>query len=175
MGLFKNRGPQINRDGGVIGIAFGYEPLRDPRTHPIDTVDLMPSPDFEVNASDEFYAKFHSIVINNRIDVSVFSTWGQIEKGFLGEYVYDKLRDSENTRYLRAAMTGFLMAVCEDEAFKTFRKDKMASYLPGAMQIYIRDIERATSSESQKMLMTGMLSGYHKAHSIHSTNLQGSN
>jgi len=170
MGLFKNRGPQINRDGGVIGIAFGYEPLRDPRTHPVGTIDLMPSPDFEVNASDEFYAKFHSIVINNRIDVSVFSTWGQVEKGFLEQYPYDKLGDTENTRYLRAAMTGYLMAVCESDVFQTFRKDKMASYLRGAMQIYIRDIERATSSESQMMLMTGMLSGYHKAHSMHSTN-----
>jgi hypothetical protein len=170
MGLFKNRGPQINRDGGVIGFTFGYEPLRDPRTHPIGTVDLMPSPDFEINASDEFYAKFHSIVINKRIDVSVFSTWGQVEKGFLEEYPYDKLQDSENTQYLRAAMTGYLMAVCEADAFKTFRKDKMASYLIGAMQIYIRDIERETSSKSQKMLMTGMLSGYHKAHTMYSRN-----
>ena len=170
MGLFKNRGPQINRDGGIIGIAFGYEPLRDPRIQPVDTIDLMPSPDFEVNASDEFYAKFHSIVINNRIDVSVFSTWGQVEKSFLEQYPYDKLGDTENTRYLRAAMTGFLMAVCESDVFQTFRKDKMASYLRGAMQIYIRDIEGETTSESQKMLMTGMLSGYHKAHSMHSTN-----
>ncbi len=170
MGLFKNRGSKINRDGGVIGLAFGYEPLRDPRTHPVDTIDLIPSLDFELNASDEFYAKFHSIVINNRIDVSVFSTWGQIEKGFLEEYAYDKLEDSENSRFLRAAMTGFLMAVCEEDVFQTFRKDKMASYLTGAMQIYIRDIECATSSESQKMLMTGMLSGYHKAHSVYSKN-----
>jgi hypothetical protein len=170
MSIFKKRGTQISRDGGVIGIAFEYQPLRDPRTQPINTLDLMPSPDFKVNASDEFYAKFHSIVVNNRIEVSVFSTWKQIEESFLEEYPYTDLGDTENARYLRAAMTGFLMAVCEDDAFQTFRKGKMASYLFGAMLIYIRDIESATSIESQKMLLTGLLSGYHKAHSIHATN-----
>jgi hypothetical protein len=168
MNIFKKRGARISRDGGVIGIAFEYEPLRDPRTQPINILDLIPSPEFEVNASDEFYAKFHSIVVNKRIDVSVFSTWKQIERGFLEEYPYPGLEGIENSRYLRAAMTGFLMAVCEESAFQTFRKGKMASYLIGAMQIYIRNVESATSTESQKMLMTGLLSGYHKAHTIHS-------
>ena len=170
MGLFGSRSPQFSRDGGAIGIAFGYEPLRDPRTYPIETVDLMPRPDFQVNASDEFYAKFHSLVINDKIDKSVFTTWSKIEQNFLSEYPYTELRDAESKKYFRAAMTGFLMAVCEVDVFKTFRRGEMATYLLGAMRIYIRDIERANSTDTEKMLFTGLLSGYYKAHQIYEMN-----
>lgn len=170
MGLFNKRVPKISRDGGVIGIPFGYGPLRDPRLSPVDVSDLIPSLDTQVNSSDEFFAKFHSIVVNKKIDVSVYATWSRIEKSEFGDYLYKKLNDAENKRFLRAAMTGYLMAVCESNVFNSFQKGKMASYLIGAMQIYIRDIERETSIESQKVLLTGLLSGYHKAHSMYSPN-----
>ena len=75
MGIFSKSGPKINRDGGVIGLPFGYEPLRDPRLKPVEMIDLFSGGSSKVESSDEFYAKFHALVIQNRIDTSVFSTW----------------------------------------------------------------------------------------------------
>ena len=106
MGIFHKSKPKISRDGGVIGIPFGYLPLRDPRLQPIETIDFVPGTESEISASDEFYAKFHSLVINNRIDVSVYNSWATIEKTGFNEYKEVNLGDVEYARFSRAAMTG---------------------------------------------------------------------
>lgn len=167
MGIFHKSRPKINRDGGVIGIPFGYVPLRDPRLQPIETIDLVPGAESEISASDEFFAKFYSLVVNKRIDVSVYNSWMTIEKTGFNEYKKVNLGDVEYSSFSRAAMTGYLMAVCEVDVFKTFRHNEMATYLVEAMQVYIRDVERAVSIDAQKVLLTGLLSGYHKAHALY--------
>ena len=167
MGIFNKSKAKINRDGGVIGIPFGYVPLRDPRRQPVETIDLVPGIESGISASDEFYAKFHSIVINKRIDISVYNSWATIERTGFNEYKKVNLGEVEYSSFSRAAMTGYLMAVCEVDVFKTFRKNEMATYLVEAMQIYIRDVERAVSIDAQKVILTGLLSGYHKAHALH--------
>ena len=167
MGIFSKSGPKIDRDGGVIGLPFAYEPLRDPRLQPVEMIDLVPSASSKVETSDEFYAKFHALVIQNRIDTTVFSTWAKVERTEFDDYKSINLGEVEYSRFARAAMTGYLMAVCEEDVFKTFRQNEMATYLVGAMQIYINDIEHETSVDAKKVLLTGLLSGYHKAHSMY--------
>jgi len=158
----------MSRNGGVIGIQFDYIPLRDPRTQPVATEELLfPLLETSITASDEFYAKFHSMVLNESIARSVYANWAAIENQSFEDYKNFNLGDVEDSRFLRAAMTGYLMAVCEESAFKTFRKGFMATYLIGAMLIYINTVERETSLSSQKVLMTGLLSGYHKAHMLY--------
>lgn len=166
MGLFNKSKARISRDGGIIGIPFGYVPLRNPLLHPIESIDLVPGVESKISAGDEFFAKFHSLVINNRIDDSVYTSWATIERTGFNEYKEVNLGEVEYSSFSRAAMTGYLMAVCEENVFKTFRKNEMATYLIEAMQIYIRDIERAVSIDAQKVLFTGLLSGYHKAHAL---------
>ena len=167
MGLFSKSKSKFSSDGGVIGIPFGYLPLRNPLVSPVETIDLMPGLESEVSASDEFYGKFLSLIMNKRIDVSVYNSWMNIEETEFSEYKGVNLGKLEYAKFSRAAMTGYLMAVCEVDVFKTFRKNEMATYIIGAMQIYIRDVERAVSMEAQKVLLTGLLSGYHKAHSLY--------
>lgn len=167
MGIFNKSKVKIHRDGGVIGIPFGYVPIRDPRLQPVETSDLAPGIESGISASDEFYAKFHSLVINNRIDISVYNSQARIEQNDLTEYKKIYLGDVDYSRFSRAAMTGYLMAVCEENVFKTFRHNEMATYLIEAMQTYIRDVEREVSIEVQKVLLTGLLSGYHLAHKLY--------
>ena len=167
MGIFNKNGPKINRDGGVIGIPFAYEPLRDPRLQPVEMIDLVPGTSSKIEASDEFYAKFHALVIQNRIDASVFSTWAKVERTGFDDYKNIDFGDVDYSRFSRAAMTGYLMAVCEEDVFKTFRQNEMATYLIGAMHIYINDVERETFLGAKKVLLAGLLSGYHKAHSMY--------
>lgn len=157
----------MSRNGGVIGIEFDYVPLRDPRAQPVAAVDCIPSLETSITASDEFYAKFHSMVVSESIARSVYANWAVIQHQAFEDYKNFNLGDVEESKFLRAAMTGYLMAVCEESAFKTFRKGFMATYLIGAMQIYINTIERETSLSSQKVLMTGLLAGYHKAHMLY--------
>lgn len=167
MGIFSKNKPGFSRDGGKIGNFFSYSELRNPFQMPVSILDLIPSTDNSFNAGDEFFAKFRDIVSNNKIDDSVYNSWAKIQRNGLEEYknLYSGL--IEESRFLRAAMTGYLMAVTEKSAFLTFKKNQMASYLPGAMLNYIINIEAEFDTSAQIELLTGLYSGYHKAHTLY--------
>lgn len=126
MGLMDRNEPLI------ISHKFGYLPLRDPREHPVEIFDVMPSLKGH-KAGEEFLRKYLAIV-RTRLPRNLVDGWFKGLSEELADFVHlaeDKIQADD---FLGFMVQGFAMSACEDTYLEIAKPNQMSECAWEAMK-----------------------------------------
>jgi hypothetical protein len=165
MGLFGK--PKTHK----IVSSYSYFPIRDPRKRKIKTEDLIPSMPGGDRAGDEFLQKYLYLV-RNHMSRELVAGWFQVCEQRKDSYFESVPGDFDEDNFLGYMVQGFAMAVAEFELFEITKTDQMPDCVWDAMKSFSIQILMESDWESQRIGLTALLSGYHIAREILTSNLK---
>ena len=116
----------------IISHKFGYLPIRDPRKHPVELFDVMPSIKRH-KAGEEFLQKYFAIV-RTQMPRNLVQGWFESLSVEVDNFIHLAEDESDASDFLGFMVQGFVIAVCEDSYFNISKSNQMTECAWEAMK-----------------------------------------
>jgi len=142
----------------IISHKFGYLPVRDPREHPCELFDVMPSIKRH-KAGEEFLQKYLAIV-RTRLPRNAVEGWFQGLSEELDDFIHLAEDESQASDFLGFMVQGFAIFACEDIYFEIAKPGQMSECAWEAMKsMTVLQAMEGADFRGQSCL-NALLSGY---------------
>ena len=142
----------------IISHKFGYLPVRDPREHPVQLSDVVPS-NKRHKAGEEFLQKYLAIV-RTRLSRELVETWANGLAGDLDDFIHLADNVSHSDDFFSFMMQGFGIAACEDSYFEIAKPNQMSECAWEAMKSLTVSQAMVGADLNGQSCLNALLAGY---------------
>jgi hypothetical protein len=152
----------------VISHKFGYLPLRDPQTEPVELFEVMPS--FRRSKAGEEFLQKYLAIVRTRLPRSLVEGWFNALSTEVDSYLHLADAGSDSDEFLGFMVQGFAIAACEDNYFGITKPSLMSECAWEAMKSLTVAQDMEGAAFRGQSCLNALLAGYLRAR-VHRKNL----